>query len=675
MSAIRLATFAALVVLAGCRGCGGSVQRLAPGIGVDPVALEFGKVKPSAPLELPLVISSQTQVELLTSSIVVDGPGEFSLGEAPTAIPGLTQQRLPVRFAPTGLTRFEGAIVITSNDPENSPLRVPVGGEGATPVLVIEPRCDASTGCRATVTATPPRVDFAPEAFARRLPGAVPTLPALIVRNDGPVELLIDALSIAGADARAFTFVEPPVLPLRVAPQARTTIPLRFSPLSETQLDYRAEVIARSDDVLRPEVRVPLAGALRPNLAPRVCLNVVRVVPSDGSAPRDYSGPAHWAPLVNGLADAGFDLRAVREIQPRSDVTLSALSSADETDCTTDPEDGRLGLTWQWRVLAAPAGTMAPPIAPQAPGLARLLPLATGAYTVELTVADAQGHTSVATVTFEVALKRDLVAQLSWSGFSDVDLDLHLVRPSSAPFSFFSEGDGGTAGDLNGYAALLQQNLPGTDFDWGLPGAFDDPRLNLDDIGTGQLIETASLNYPEHDARCDAGVCTYRVMAHVFADRRRPDAGCTVGGACRDGERCDCVAGQVCVADEAPKTSAPIGAGRCVVPAKPVLRLFLRGEATPSAVVPLETLTPPDELAVGAPCQLLHLADVEWPTSVALLSDGGRPRPVVVVPGAGDGGYVTSPVLSRFGWRQRGSLQCAPNATRPGGIGWYEVAP
>lgn len=675
---LRLAVVASVfTVFVGCRGCGGSVQRLAPSIGVEPVALDFGKVKTTVPAaELTLTVSAQTQVELLTPSIAADGAPEFTLEDVVTAVPALEQRALKVRFAPQRLGAFEGAILIRSNDPENPEVRVPVTGEGATPTLVVEPACATPSGCTAQLTASPAAIEFAAEAFDRRLPAALATLPTVRLVNDGPVELVIDGLELAGADVAAFSLAQSRPLPVTLAPGALLVVPLRFSPTSAAQAAYRAELLVRGDDVRRPMATVALTGALRPNLPPKVCLNLVRVVPGDGAAPLDYSGPEHWAPLLTP-PPGGYDFTDTRDVQPRSDVTLSAFSTAEQTDCTSDPEDGRLGLTFQWRVVSAPAGTMAPTLVTPSPGMARLLPLATGAYVVELVVGDAQGNLTTTRAQLQVALKRDLVAQLSWSGFADVDLDLHLVRPSSAPFSFFDEGDGGTSGDVNGYAALLRQNRPGFDFDWGEPGNFDDPKLNLDDTGTGQLIETASLNYPEHDARCQAGPCTYGVYVHAFGDRRVPDAGvCTVGAGCLDGERCDCAgAALACVADEAPRTAAASGAGRCVLPPRPEVRLFLRGASRPAAVIPLETLTPPDPLAVPAPCHLLHVADVQWPQRGVALPDGGVPQPTIVVPGADDAGYVSRPALARYGWRQRGILQCAPNAVRPGGVSWYEVAP
>jgi hypothetical protein len=107
-----------------------------------------------------------------------------------------------------------------------------------------------------------------------------------------------------------------------------------------------------------------------------------------------------------------------------------------------------------------------------------------------------------------------------------------------------------------------------------------------------------------------------------------------------------------------------------------VVRLYLRGNPTPAAVIPLETLVPPDDLTLGAPCELLHVADVVWPKygtppDAGALPDGGT-LPAIVVRGADATGRVVAPELARFG--QRGGLQCGPNGQRDG-VAWYLRAP
>jgi hypothetical protein len=219
----------------------------------------------------------------------------------------------------------------------------------------------------------------------------------------------------------------------------------------------------------------------------------------------------------------------------------------------------------------------------------------------------------------------------------------------------------------------------GFDFDWGVPGDLDNPTLNVDDVGDGQLFENVSLNYPENDARCDGGSCTYAVVVHYFKDARAatPPA-CFVdgGAACGDGAQCSCAADQRCVATAAPAGTAPTGNGKCFVAPRPVVRLFFRGSPTPANVIPLDTLMPVDEVLLGGPCTAWHVADIAWPAIQAIgsLPDGGTPPPVVTVIGADGTGRITAPAFSRFGVRASGSLDCTGDSMQ-GPINWYSQQP
>jgi hypothetical protein len=153
------------------------------------------------------------------------------------------------------------------------------------------------------------------------------------------------------------------------------------------------------------------------------------------------------------------------------------------------------------------------------------------------------------------------------------------------------------------------------------------------------------------------------------------------GLACADGLACGCASPQRCVADGAPKGDAGTGLGKCYLPPKPVVRIFLKGSAIPARVIPLDTLVPPDELALGAPCQLLYVADVEWPgkNELGMLPDGGTRPANIIVKGADLNGRIVGPLTARYGWRQAGgSLQCSPDTTFSSGgvdIDWYSRQP
>ncbi len=683
----------ALLSVVGCT-CRQSVSSISPSLGVAPAGVDFGQVKVGDQLSRTLKLSARTQTSVKIASIAVEGPGasSFRLGPTPGEVPSLGEETLRLTFAPTALAGYTATLVISSDDAERPTTRVALVGEGAKPVLEVTPTCEARLGCQGAASATPPAIDFGAEPRQRLMPVPETALPTVVVVNAGPVELLVSRLAVEGPDAPAFTFSGTlGAEGKRLAPGEGFNVPVRFVPTSEAQASYSARLVLEADDVDRPRVEVSLAGTLRPNLAPVVCANLVRVVPPvTGDGPRDYASAAEWDAL-RMPPPSGYDFRATRDVRPGDLVVVSAHAPGPAASaCSFDPEDGRTSLTYAWRLMSGPVGGTAVALAGAATPQVQLRPVVTGEYVLELTVADAQQRATTTTLRFAASVKQDLVAQLQWTGASGVDLDVHLVRPSAAgagafsgAFDFFSHGlSGRTSGDLNGYAVTTQRAMPGAgfDFDWGLPGAADDPRLNVDDTGAGELLENVSLNAPENDPACATSSCRYKLLVHAFNDARPLSASsCVVdgGAGCRDGEPCSCGSTARCVSDVAPIADAGLGVGKCIEPPQPVVRLFFRGSASPAAVIPLDTLSPPDRLVIGAPCHLLYVADIEWPARSALgtLPDGGTPPPAVIVKGADPSGRVTAPLVTRFGWRQAGgSLQCSPDVTISG-VPWYAEQP
>lgn len=685
----RLAVCFLLLAASACR-CGGNVNRVNPSIGTNPVQVDFGPVKVGTTATISVRVSAQTQAQLILSDVsVTSSSGVFTLTKTLESVAGLSTDTLDLTYQPIAYQADLGELVIKSNDPDYPELKLPISGEGAKPILKVVPQCEVAQKCTGTATLTPPAIVYAPEPYARLREIPVTELPNVNILNDGPVEMLLTRLSIEGPDAAAFIFQGNSALPaggLPIEAQAGVNLAIRFKPTSDTKTSYSAEVVIEADDPDLPQVRVALSGTLRPNLPPKVCANIIRVRPIDDTE-RDYSTAADWAPLLVPPV-AGYDFTATRDVAPRAEAIFSAISNAaDETACTSDPEDGRIGLTYQWAVTSTPTGAGTLGLSGATTSQATLRPLVTGEYALSLTVRDTQGNATVVPIKFAVAVKQDLVAQLQWAGSTDVDLDIHLVRPSavtngadpwSGVFSFFNQGTAGTtSGDMNGYSALRQKNTAGFDFEWGATGTSDDPRLNLDDTGSGALVENVSLNKPENDPLCATSPCSYKVLVHYFKDGRAPPSiNCTVDGGtgCKDGEACDCAAPKRCVANEAPMNVSPSGTGKCFDSPRPVVRIFLKGSPVAAATIPLDTLSPADDLTLGAPCHMLYVADVVWPSKAdaGFAPDGGPGLANIVVKGADGTGRITAPLWTRFGFRQNGSLQCSPDDTTRS---WYTKQP
>jgi hypothetical protein len=692
-----LVVLAAGLIVSGCT-CKPDVQKVTPSIGVSPPGLDFGQVKVGQSKTLTVRLEAQTRTAVNVSGITIEGAAAaaYRLGTTPTQIESLGNGMFSVTFTPPAVAAFAASLVIKSDDPDRATVRVAMAGEGAMPKIELTPDCKAAQGCTATVLVTPPSIDFGLEPLSRPVPLDPTRLPTLIIVNAGDVELDVQSVALTGADADAFSFAGGSVGDggVKLGASEGFNLPIRFVPTDAAQPSYSANVVVTSDDPDAPSITIPLTGALKPNEPPVLCANLIRVTPPPevGEAPRDYSSAAQWAMQIPAPA-GGYDFRASRDVRPRDLVVLSALSdAADATKCSTDPEDGRTGLTFQWRLVSGPPGTSGLAISGAATAQAQLRPIITGDYTLELRVTDRAQAQVTTTVRFSVAVKQDLVVQLEWPGFSGVDLDLHLVRPTSitgtdaftGAFSFFNSGTSGkTSGDINGYARRERDSNAGAgfDFDWGMGGDLDNPTLNVDDIGDGELVENISLNYPENDAECATASCSYAVLVHYFADARTSAApSCIVDGGvgCADGEQCFCAASFRCVAESAPAGSSPAGSGKCYAAPTPVLKLFFKGSPTPANVIPLDTLMPVDEVPLGAPCTMWHVADIAWParTAIGSLPDGGTPPPVVTVIGADAGTpRVANPSFSRFGLRPSGgSLRCTGDSMQ-GAINWYAQQP
>lgn len=679
-----------------------------PVIEVTPRSVFFGPVAVGERAHKTLRIASQGLAPLSVTAAQLEplgsqgASGAFTIEGVPLQIASQREDVVTVHFAPEVVGSHEALLVLISDDPEKPRVEIPLVGSGAAPSLSITPTCETSAECVGSATLSPPSLHFGPEPFTRAQALPLHRLPGVRLRNVGEVPVVVRELRLEGPDAADFALAAellngtgPDGLPSLTIPVGEAVLlPLRYTPRTPTQAAATAALVVRSSDAQTPEVRVALGGSVAMNAPPEVCANLIRI---EGRVQGSHADEASWAPLLTAPPGGVTDLSSHRDVRPSSRdaqgqwvttrLTFSAHAPGTGATCTTDVEDGRDALDYRWQILSAPQDT--PGLhTPRAPVTTLELGPRAGMYELQLQVTDRGGLSAQRTLRFVAVPKDDLVIELSWDrpeGLgADVDLDLHLVRPTAiaeggggafaGAFDDFHPGAGGVlvSGDVNGRAAQAAASFGATaGFHWGETGTGDDPRFGGDDTGSGALIETIALDRPEHDAACADAPCRYGVFVQLFEDRRvlQPATACNVTGlqGCVDGARCGCPeADQRCVATLVSSSGPRTGAGVCRAAPVPRVSIFARGEASALAVIPLEA----EVQRVGAPCELVHVADVVWPARTA----PAHQAPTVEVKGSLNGTERTLP--SRFFGRrgQGGGLTCQPNS----GVGtqaWYAQDP
>lgn len=639
---------ASMGILAGCGD--DQLTRVAPDLLVEQNRLDFGirRVGTEANGTVRLRSRSLAAVAIQALDIVDDpdapgGAAAFVVSDPVTGVESEAEATVGLRFTPPAVGDFSALLVIASNDPEKGEQRVKLVGRGGLPKIRLIPSCEPP--CAGfTVTEDPPAIDFGERPALRRDGNGrilnEPTWPQVLIVNDGEVELLLSRVAFEG-DAAFNSPVPLDVEGVRIDQGGGQVLPVRFDPQAAKE-SHAAELVVVSDDPDQSEIRVALTGKKAPNAAPNVCAAIVKVDQPDGSEefPLDGSGQRAFGGSVS--------------VQPASTVFLSPFSDhfavrdpikdGDPSLCTTDLEEGRGPLKFQWSVEERPRESKAVIQGERNP-TPSFKPDAIGRYKLRLQVEDSDGAVGQAFVEFEAIPKRDLVVQLTWENHSGVDLDVHLVRPCSDGSCVFD-----LDADVNGYSWARRGGV----FDWGMNGVEDDPRLDIDDLGATALIENVNLNFPENDPECrKPGVdeCVYDVYVHYFKDGRDWSRAQTCSGSgCRQGDVCNCTASDtVCVS------------ARCVTPVAPEVKIYVKptpDNPAPALTVPLH----PEQVELGGPCFMWHVARVHWPSKAIVASDPDYASRVRVEP-VGTAGNRS---IRYFGNLPRGAVECAPNGS-PGG--------
>lgn len=202
--------------------------------------------------------------------------------------------------------------------------------------------------------------------------------------------------------------------------------------------------------------------------------------PDDNLPPDDTAEPVSEEPMIP-VALAGVSQEAKRAVSIMFDGTTSY-----------DPDDETATLQYQWTLESQPEGSTVSFIDTETatPKIAGDL---LGDYVVSLVVTDEDALVSEPSFTMlSVVPYEHLIVNLTWD-VSELDLDLHLLRPDG---TYYSEGD-----------CFFANPEP----DWGITGdIMDNPMLLTDDEGW-EARESIELLRPEES--------TYTILVHHYNQR------------------------------------------------------------------------------------------------------------------------------------------------------------
>ena len=211
-----------------------------PAIAATPGKLDFGAVFVGGALALPLVLANNGTGALTISAFGLVGPdvGQFALDPVTLPIvlaPGGTTTAHLV-YEPSAIASHTATLVVTSNDPSNASLQVPLDGTGVSP----------------TVAVSPSSIDF-----GGQLVGRTSAPRQVTIHNTGTGTLLVTSLAIAGAQADLFQLAQPPQLPAKIPASGSLVLSVTVAP---TVIGADAAQLAiETDSPDSPDARVDLA--------------------------------------------------------------------------------------------------------------------------------------------------------------------------------------------------------------------------------------------------------------------------------------------------------------------------------------------------------------------------------------------------------------------------------
>jgi hypothetical protein len=215
-----------------------------PDINVTPLSLDFGSVATGNTATLTTTINNAGGSDLTVTGLAITGSLDFDFNPAtpglPITIPPGGSADVSVDYAPLDEGDDAGALEITSDDPDEGLVTVPLAGTGIPP----------ANECAITVTLL--SLDFGTLELGNSL--------ELTTRlgNNGTTDCTVSALTLSGSTDFALG-AGAPATPFTVAQGANIPVPVVYTP-SDVGADNGSLDIV-SDDQAQPVVTVSLSGA------------------------------------------------------------------------------------------------------------------------------------------------------------------------------------------------------------------------------------------------------------------------------------------------------------------------------------------------------------------------------------------------------------------------------
>ena len=175
-------------------------------LNVDPTSVEFGAVTEFTQKTMKVSLENTGRGALtLSVELEAGSSSEFTLGDAPVELASGAKVDLDVTFSAMGPGEDTGAVIITSDEPDRGPVRVPLHAGAIYPQLAFEPD---------------------PLPFAPATSNLMTKL--AVLHNVGGATLHINGIGVNPSGSPDFS-VTPPVVPLSLAPDASVAVTVTYA--------------------------------------------------------------------------------------------------------------------------------------------------------------------------------------------------------------------------------------------------------------------------------------------------------------------------------------------------------------------------------------------------------------------------------------------------------------